>query len=739
MPLTRSFAGVLDANPRADRSRLLGALAPQPSHARELGPLQVAYSGAPVPAATPLCLLAGHIDNAATLCAELEAVPAPVVPERDLLGQGAARGPAPEQPNESGGRCPDRGPARREATIESLLCSAYLRWGLELPSRLRGDFALLIWDSRRERGLIARDQLGVRCLYIHERNGALWFATEVHELLGLLPSRPPPDRAGLAHWIAASNRPGEDTLYEGVRRLAPGSMLVLERTHARARVCVRARRYWAPSYEEPLDDRERDLDLSLREALGHAVARRLACTGQTGVLMSGGLDSASVAALAAAQRPDGVLSCSGTFPEHPAVDESALIGQLRSTLRLAGVTAQVRAGGLLASALESQRRSQLPLLSWGDFWTLPLLRAAGAEGVQTILGGDGGDELFAVRAYLLADSLRAGRPRRALELARQLPGAGQRPSRIALARVTATLALGGALPYRTNELLRSSFARLPSSHLPFARAGLPGWLLPDGTRAVRESADPHAWKRLSGPRWWAHAAHELARGVEETGLFDLHRHRAALAGLEARHPLLDLDLVELVLRQPPVSTFDRDRNRPVLRAAMAGMLPDSVRLRARKALFDSLIVDTLSGPDLAAVRRLLCDPRAELGSYVELGAMNRALLARPPAGARGPSAGSPARERERFTWMQDVWRLATAECWLRAQADPANERLDQLVAASPARVRLTHDAGTFFHLDCTVRSRRISTLSGTSPSLAGRSLGRKADISSRTKESNHGE
>jgi asparagine synthase (glutamine-hydrolysing) len=638
--MTRSFAGVFGTSARTAGSRLLGVLAPQRARAHELGPLRVTYSGPVLPAASPLCLLSGHIDNTAMLRAELQAAPG--------------------------------------NTVESLLCEAYLRWGLELPSRLRGDFALLIWDRRQECGLIARDQLGVRCLYIHESAGTLSFATEVHELLGVLPSRPPPDRAGVAHWIAASTRPGEGTLYEGVRRLPAGGMLVLERPRAGAR--ARAHRYWMPAYEEPLDRGEPDLDVGLREAIGHAVGRRLASSGQTGVLMSGGLDSATVAALAAAQRPGGVLPCSGVFPDRPAVDESALIGQLRSALGLAGITAQVRAGGLLASALESQRRWQLPLLSWGDFWTLPLLRAAASDGVQVMLGGDGGDELFAVRAYLLADRLLAARPRQALALTRQLPGASQRPSRRELSRVATALALGGALPYHAHELLRRGLEG----------RSLPDWLTRQTARAVRESADPHAWKRLSGPRWWAHAAHGLAHGVEETGLFELHRHRAALAGLEARHPLLDLDLVELVLRQPPLSTFDRDRNRPALRAAMAGLLPDTVRLRAHKALFDSLIVDTLSGPDLGAVRRLLCDPRAELGAYVELGAMRRALLERPAAGARGPSAGSRVSTRERFTWMQHVWRLATAECWLRAQADPADERLDQAVNASPARVKLSH-------------------------------------------------
>ena len=96
-------------------------------------------------------------------------------------------------------------------------------------------------------------------------------------------------------------------------------------------------------------------------------------------------------------------------------------------------------------------------------------------------------------------------------------------------------------------------------------------------------------------------------------MFEHQRRRAASAGLEARHPLFDLDLVELSLRQPPLATFDRHRSRPVLRAAMAGALPDAVRLRPHKALFDSVLVDSLAGPDGALARRLLSDPAAALG------------------------------------------------------------------------------------------------------------------------------
>jgi hypothetical protein len=198
---------------------------------------------------------------------------------------------------------------------------------------------------------------------------------------------------------------------------------------------------------------------------------------------------------------------------------------------------------------------------------------------------------------------------------------------------------------------------------------------PQVSRALLDSEDPLAWKRLDGPRWWAHEAYALAHGLEEVGVFEHQRRRAALAGLEARHPLLDLDLVQLGLRQPPRATLDRRLSRPVLRASMAGQLPDAVRLRPEKARFEALISDCLTGPDGIAVRRLLTDPAIELAAYVDPDAVRRALF----------GTGLDPRKNP-FRWMWQVWRLVTIECWLRSQADPARELLPAGTRASSARV-----------------------------------------------------
>jgi asparagine synthase (glutamine-hydrolysing) len=619
-------AGVFSPDGHLDSSRLTNtAEACAEEDVLRHGPLLVSVRQPPLPASQTLCLLDGVIDNGNALAREL------------------------------GCACP---------TPEDLLASGYRRWGTALLPKLRGDFALLLWDEERGEGLIARDQLGVRSVFLNDVPGGIYFATELNRLLSLLPRRPAPDPIGVAHWVAVSGRPGPGTLYAGIRRLEPGAMLTLDRRGAREE------RYWTPRFAEPLNVSSSELTARVRDSIGQAVRRRVSSSGLTGVMMSGGLDSASVAAFAATQAPGRVAAYSAAFPEHPTVDESELIEGLRRTFNLSGATAQVRAGGLVASAAETVDTWQVPLASWGYFWAKPLLEEAASAGATVMLGGDGGDELFGARIWLLADLLRGGHLRQAFASARELPGAGDRPPRRAVARVVRDWGLVGALPYTLHGALR----RLRGGH------DAPEWMKPGTARDLIDSDDSLAWKRMDGPRWWAQTAHLLTRVVEEAGIFESHRHSSTSAGLEARHPLLDLDLLELGLRQPPLVTFDRHIDRPVMRSSVAGLLPDAVRLRPHKALFDPLLVDSLTGPDRAAVHHLLADPKAELGAYLDMGAVGRAML------TDGASTSSP------FQWMQQLWQLVTIELWLRAQSDPsAGAPANKLTTSIPSvSLRRTH-------------------------------------------------
>jgi asparagine synthase (glutamine-hydrolysing) len=168
------------------------------------------------------------------------------------------------------------------------------------------------------------------------------------------------------------------------------------------------------------------------------------------------------------------------------------------------------------------------------------------------------------------------------------------------------------------------------------------------------------WKRRRGPRWWAQLASLLLD--DRVGAADHARRQAAMHGIEARHPLRDPDLIELMLGMPPELGFDPELDRPLLRRALADELPESTLKDTRKPFFNALAQDALAGPDLPRLRELLRDPHPELVAPVRAGALP-VLLDR-AAARRGPPG-----------WDLDLWRVATLELWLRHQADPDDEAL----------------------------------------------------------------
>jgi hypothetical protein len=195
--------------------------------------------------------------------------------------------------------------------------------------------------------------------------------------------------------------------------------------------------------------------------------------------------------------------------------------------------------------------------------------------------------------------------------------------------------------------------------------------------------DTWAWKRSDGPRWWAHKAYLLTHARQAVGMHDYLRHRAGVSGMAARPVLLDLPLVELALRIPPELEFDPDYDRPLIREAMRGRTPDSVRLAVRKSNLAPFYRDVLAGEDLPAIRSLLTARDAEIGAYVTRDAI--AVLVEHPK-----TLEEPGWDR----WATQIWLLTAAECWLRLQADPgfaARLRSSPGVHQPRSRVRRIHE------------------------------------------------
>lgn len=530
------------------------------------------------------------------------------------------------------------------ADQEAVLAASYERLGQALLERLSGSFALLLWDRELRRGLVAQDQVANRTVYYSEAGGRLTFASDVAPLVRALPTRPGPDRVALVHWVGNGAAPERTTLYEGVHRLGTGHLLEL-RDGAWER-----RAYWVPRYRRPPRRSRADVVEELWQVVERAVRMRMGEDEQVGIVMSGGVDSSTVAAAAIAAGRNGRRTPRGysaVFPGQERIDESPRIDALTEGIGLPSTQLEIHPGGVLRLALEYLRWWELPLSGPGYVLEQPLLERAAEDGVEVVLDGQGGDEVYGLSPYLLADRLRHARLLSSLRLARNFPLALADPPWRQTLSLWKTFGAKAALPYGLHSRLRRRRGRAP------------GWLAPECERLFLETDDPLRWKRdPGGPLWWAFKSRVLTVEREEVGLPEYLRHRAAMAGLEARPPLMDLDLVQFSLSVPPHLDYDRRIDRPVVRDAMKGVIPEAVRTAREKSNLAPFYHESVTGSDLEAVRRILQAPDAEVRAFVRPEAIDR-LLDRPPR----------VGESGWLHWLVPVWGALTAECWLRQQRD----------------------------------------------------------------------
>ena len=497
---------------------------------------------------------------------------------------------------------------------------------------MRGRFALVVWDPEAQAGAAAVDPLGVGSLFYCTLGGPVVFATELRDVLDALPRIPSPDRTAVVHWLVDGTASCGETLYEGVRRLEGGSLLELSRSGCRVRT------YWRPRYRPPLAAPRAELASEVRRQVVAAVARRVDAVELPALSLSGGLDSNAVLAAAAADGQQGALHAySAVFPDHPEVDESGLIESATVAAGVPSTVLAVRPGGMLAASLDYLRRWRLPSISPNLYFQDVLAATAAGDARDLLLDGQGGDELFGASPYLIADALRRGRIRTARALAAADDDGGWAMRRYGWK---------GLLPHAVHAL----------AQVVPGRRRAPTWLLPAEARRLGRKRDAWGWKRLDGPRWWANLADTLTSQRSRIGAYDLLRRRGDAAGIPTAHPFLDdLELVELALRLPPEVHFGAPLDRPLLREALADLLPPAVAARSEKSYFDSILTSSLER-DAEPIRRLL-GPGAELGGYVRLDALRGALLERT----------RPLHGRE----LQLLWRLVAMECWLRSLVEPS--------------------------------------------------------------------
>jgi asparagine synthase (glutamine-hydrolysing) len=281
-----------------------------------------------------------------------------------------------------------RGHSFRSQSDTEVLPHLYEEYGDGMVAKLNGMFAFALWDSRRRRLLVARDRFGEKPLYWGVFDNTLLFASEPKVLLAHPLVRTSLNLDALRQYLSFDYVPAPLTIYQGINKLPAAHTLTLEDGE------VKTQCYWSLSYKtrEPPPS-ETEAAEHLRELLADSVRMRLVSDVPLGVLLSGGVDSSTIAALAVRASSEAVKTFSISFAES-SFDESMYA---RAVAKFLGTDHhEERLSANLAANLVGEIGSWMDE-PFSDPSLVPtyLLSRFTRKHVTVALGGDGGDELFA--------------------------------------------------------------------------------------------------------------------------------------------------------------------------------------------------------------------------------------------------------------------------------------------------------------------------------------------------------
>src|SRR5881392_3592689 len=216
-----------------------------------------------------------------------------------------------------------------------VIIHGYKEWGTEVLNHLNGMFGLAVWDIQRQRLVVVRDAMGIKLVYYRIANGQLTFGSEIRPILASESSRPGVDPVALNLFLRFRYTPSPLTIFDGIRKLAPGTMLIVEAGQYREE---RWYNYTPIPFSSPKEDEEATHELL--ELYRAAVRRHLLSDVPVGILLSGGLDSGLLLALMNEQAgpwPAYTVGYGETFEDDELTDakETArLLGARHITVRL---------------------------------------------------------------------------------------------------------------------------------------------------------------------------------------------------------------------------------------------------------------------------------------------------------------------------------------------------------------------------------------------------------------------
>jgi asparagine synthase (glutamine-hydrolysing) len=280
----------------------------------------------------------------------------------------------------------EKGHTFRSDCDSEVVVHGYEEWCADFVEKLNGMFALAVYDKKQDLLIVARDPIGKKPLYYCWKSGTLYFASEIKAILKTIPAELNHDM--LSPYLMHQYSMGNETLFKGIRKLAPGCMMV---SNGRGHLI---RKYWEiddkPTIVWPNHETDRQLIGTLRTYLEWSVKARLQADVPVGAFLSGGIDSSAVVALWRSLASNPIHTFTASFEGHSEAEYAKQVSRhLNVEYHEVPITADMVA-------------TDIPRITWhhdeplGDAAVINnyYLAQEARKYVKVVLAGEGGDELF---------------------------------------------------------------------------------------------------------------------------------------------------------------------------------------------------------------------------------------------------------------------------------------------------------------------------------------------------------
>jgi len=446
-----------------------------------------------------------------------------------------------------------------------VLLAAYAQWGARCVDRLNGMWAFAIHDSERRIVFCSRDRFGIKPFYFTRVNSSIYFGSEIRQLLPLLPAVRANRKVLTDFLFAGIDEPVWDTFFEGVSKLPGGHSLTISLDAGTVDI---QREYSIATNEQLAKLNDSDAAAAYGECLLNAVKLRLRADVPVGTCLSGGLDSSTVATIAA--KP--YFEASGeqfraitAISEEPGNDETPFARSVVENSGLDWITVRPDYSDFRSTITDVVRTQEEPFGGPSICMQWFVMRAARKHGIPVMLDGQGGDEtLLGYRRYFAAYMLEQWRTDGLIAMIKELLACRKEGAQLGTMRILVNLVVQGIPAFGYLKLrLRARWMRSPPP-------------MPELLRAeARALSNLQALQRLDIER------------VNLPALLRFEDKNSMHFGIETRLPFLDWRSVETALALPSQVKFRRGWTKWVLRIFMDKSMPHEVTWRRWKVGFEA--------------------------------------------------------------------------------------------------------------------------------------------------------